>query len=159
MKYWILLMGKWYLAHFREANSQFPIHRKLKGLRTILSYGWLFCWMGWKIHYWDMNVFWRIYRMNVSCGKIVRSYEHQQKVLDCAATNNKTIILGDFNDRVGKIPIVGMKQRFNEKISNGYGERLIEMYLLNILRFSNMNYDHPIPPMVDYVVMIQQIYP
>lgn len=64
-------------------------------------------------------------------------YENLQDLLDTTKNGEKTIILGDFNARVGNTPLDGVKQKFNEETLNENGERLVEICLMNALRINN----------------------
>lgn len=101
----------------------------------------------------------------------IKFYENLQDLLDTTTAGTKTIILGDFNARVGNFPIQGVKQRFNEDTINENGERLIEMCLMNSLRINNTYFDHRIQhkitfsdsrgrsSMIDFIITNREIHP
>lgn len=64
-----------------------------------------------------------------------------QHVLD-SHKNEATIILGDFNSRIGNRIIPGVKQRFNEETENENGTLMTNLCTINELRINNTYYEH-----------------
>ena len=52
------------------------------------------------------------------------------------------IIAGDLNARIGNDSLAGIKQRFNEPISNDNGDLLIDLCARNNFRINNTFFDH-----------------
>lgn len=52
-------------------------------------------------------------------------YQHLQNTIDILNNTDKIIILVDLNARIGREVLPGIKQKYNEEITNEYGELLI----------------------------------
>lgn len=98
-------------------------------------------------------------------------YTHLQEVIDEIPTHERTIILGDFNARIGNSVIPEIKQRFNEDVINENGKLLINLCADNELRINNTFFNHPIQykytyqntrghcSMIDYMITNRHIKP
>lgn len=69
-------------------------------------------------------------------------YETLQETIDTIPRNETVILMGDFNARVGNTIIPGVKQRFNEDVTNENGELLIDFCSQNELRINNTFFKH-----------------
>lgn len=69
-------------------------------------------------------------------------YDQLQNTIESLPNDQQSIILGDFNARIGNQIIPGIKQRFNENVLNDNGELMIDLCALNELRINNTFYDH-----------------
>ncbi|XP_044766150.1 craniofacial development protein 2-like [Coccinella septempunctata] len=69
-------------------------------------------------------------------------YETLQETIDTIPRNETVILMGDFNARVGNTMIPGVKQRFNEDVTNENGELLIDFCAQNELRINNTFFKH-----------------
>lgn len=97
-------------------------------------------------------------------------YETLQKTIDAIPQNETVILLGDFNARVGNTIIPGVKQKFNENITNENGELLIDFCSQNEFRINNTFFKHKIQhkytfqntrgdrSMIDYVLTNGKIH-
>lgn len=56
--------------------------------------------------------------------------------------DERLIVLGDFNTRVGNGALHGITQVFNKETLNSRGETLIELCALNKLRINNTFFNH-----------------
>ncbi|XP_030754777.1 craniofacial development protein 2-like [Sitophilus oryzae] len=66
----------------------------------------------------------------------------QNTIQSLPSDQQKILILGDFNARIGNQIIPGIKQRFNENVLNDNGELMIDLCTFNKLRINNTFYDH-----------------
>lgn len=55
---------------------------------------------------------------------------------------NKSIILGNFNARIGNAIIVGGTHWFHEEQINNHGEFMVKLFSLRYLRINNSFYNH-----------------
>ena len=68
-------------------------------------------------------------------------YLHLKNTIDELGNTNKIIILGDINARIDR-NIPGIKQKYNEEITNGNGELPIDSCARNELRINNTYFPH-----------------
>lgn len=69
-------------------------------------------------------------------------YEKLQETVDTIPKSEITILLGDFNARVGNSIIAGIKQKYNEHTTNENGELLIDFCTQNEFRINNTFFKH-----------------
>lgn len=98
-------------------------------------------------------------------------YDNLQEVIDELPRDEKVIVLGDLNARIGNEIVDGIKQRFNEDVTNCNGESLTMFCAQNNLRINNTYF--PQKPRhkytwsntqnnkstLDYIISNQQIHP
>ncbi|XP_055385805.1 craniofacial development protein 2-like [Condylostylus longicornis] len=80
--------------------------------------------------------------INKPAQEIDDFYCKMQNLADSIRADEKLILLGDFNARIGDNVISGIKQRFNENVINENGEKLIEFFSQNLLRINNTFFNH-----------------
>jgi len=85
-----------------------------------------------------------IYAPDISKPKeeVEEFYNKLQQEIVVLDTNNKMIIMGDFNGRIGNNIIDGIKQRYNEDVTNESGELLIQFCAHNQFRINNTYFPH-----------------
>lgn len=98
-------------------------------------------------------------------------YQDLQNTIDKLNNTDKIIILGDLNARIGREVIPGIKQKYNEEITNENGELLIDFCARNELRINNTYFPHKEQhkytfrntrdqkSMIDYVISNRTIIP
>jgi endonuclease/exonuclease/phosphatase family metal-dependent hydrolase len=98
-------------------------------------------------------------------------YNKLQDTIEHLPSSDKVIILGDFNARIGKHEIQGIKQRFNEDVLNENGVQLIDFCSRNEMRINNTFYPHKEQhkytfintrnqkSTIDYIITNRQIHP
>lgn len=69
-------------------------------------------------------------------------YDDLQETINQIDKKEKIIVAGDFNARVGRNIIPGIKQRFNEDSINENGEMMVDFCNDNELRINNTFFDH-----------------
>ncbi|XP_030750157.1 uncharacterized protein LOC115877947 [Sitophilus oryzae] len=69
-------------------------------------------------------------------------YENLQSAIDKIPRHEKIILLGDLNARIGNQVVDGIKQKYNENITNRNGEILTEFCGQNELRINNTYFPH-----------------
>lgn len=60
------------------------------------------------------------------------------------ALHDKTVLLGDFNARIGNSIIAKMNQKFNEDVTNKNGKSLVKICTQYLLRINNTFFPHRI---------------
>jgi len=87
-----------------------------------------------------------VYAPNISKKRETREkfYEELQTVVDSIKAQDKIIIMGDLNARIGNEPLGGTTQRFNEETVNDSGDMLKMICALNKMRINNTFFDHDI---------------
>lgn len=98
-------------------------------------------------------------------------YDQLQDTIESITPNETTIILGDFNARIGNDIIPGIKQRFNEDVTNDNGELMINLCTINELRINNTFFNHKDQykytfentrgqrSMIDYILSSRHLHP
>jgi len=98
-------------------------------------------------------------------------YETLQDHLDRIPVSNSVLILGDLNARIGNNIVYGVKQRFNEEVTNENGTMFTQFCADNELRINNTFYQHKTQykitwqntrgqhSTIDYIVSNRKIHP
>ena len=98
-------------------------------------------------------------------------YDLLQQSLGKNPPNERVLILGDLNARIGNDVINGVKQRFNEETYNDDCTMLVQFCADNELRINNTYFDHKIQHKItwqntrsqkstlDYVISNRHIHP
>lgn len=98
-------------------------------------------------------------------------YEQLQNEIDKITPNQRLLLMGDFNARIGDDIVHGIKQRFHEQVNNDNGDLLVEFCAQNSLRINNTFFAHDFKykytftnaqgqqSMIDYVITSRQFKP